>query len=309
MTTAAEFRQRVRLVIGTAADVSAAAAFIDEILTELERAQGGGTLDGPGMLRISTLISHLQDIKDANGDTCVYARSAGLTWGAVAINALDEDQKHGVFDREAAAAREAARHYGQVQRLMDERDQWRAKAQLAEEFKQIKFAPGSGVPIDERLTDRDYHEAARRLIAYTASIAPPLDQVGGVQMTIDRFVVSTLGWAWSEAVRAEWRNFIAQTADEELKRHAALGEKLMIEAGYGAQGMAEPICMLPGLKAMIASIDGKECLCLDASMVGATPLSAIYMNKVREAVALAKRLDESPGKEQNAASDESSPVP
>src|SRR5271168_3678908 len=47
--------------------------------------------DEDRMEKISHLISRLQETKDRWGDTCVYIRRGGLSWGAVALNRQGDD--------------------------------------------------------------------------------------------------------------------------------------------------------------------------------------------------------------------------
>lgn len=43
--------------------------------------------------QISKLIAELQDVQNKWGDTCVHIRAGGLTWGATALHANDDDRK------------------------------------------------------------------------------------------------------------------------------------------------------------------------------------------------------------------------
>lgn len=52
------------------------------------------------MMKISKLISWLQDVHSNYGDTCVYARS--LSWGAVALNKESDDRKALSAEKHAA---------------------------------------------------------------------------------------------------------------------------------------------------------------------------------------------------------------
>lgn len=92
--------------------------------------------------------------------------------------------------------------------------------------------------------------------------------------------------AWADAVRAEWLAYV--DADPELKAQHAVAKELMIEDGYGME--PEPVCGLPGVKPTVAIVDGKEAVCFDHSMRQATPLSAIYTNKVRTVQSAAARV-------------------
>lgn len=80
------------------------------------------------MVQIGDLIVEMQEIRKRFGNTCVYIRRGGLSWGAVALNAQADDEKHGVFDLQEAHERECSRHAGQVKRLKDDRDHWMHRA-------------------------------------------------------------------------------------------------------------------------------------------------------------------------------------
>jgi hypothetical protein len=84
------------------------------------------------MRKISALIADLQDIHDRFGDTCVYIRRGGLSWGAVALNWRDDDKQNGVFDLQAQHDRDMGERLKQVERLIAERNKWRERAWQAE---------------------------------------------------------------------------------------------------------------------------------------------------------------------------------
>lgn len=88
--------------------------------------------DDDRMIKIERLIEDLQRIRDRWGNTCVYIRQHGLSWGAVALNYRAEDEKYGVFDLQAAHDRAMAQRVGQVERLIKDRDEWRERALKAE---------------------------------------------------------------------------------------------------------------------------------------------------------------------------------
>jgi hypothetical protein len=77
------------------------------------------------MIRIEKLIADLQEIKRKFGNTCVYIHPRGMSWGAVALNYQDEDEKAGVFDLQKAYDRDRQAHKEQVDMLIKERDEWR----------------------------------------------------------------------------------------------------------------------------------------------------------------------------------------
>jgi hypothetical protein len=76
------------------------------------------------MTQISKLIADLQQIKDRFGDTCVYIRRHGLSWGAVALNYQSDDEKNGVFDLQARHDRDMLARLEQIERLKADRDSW-----------------------------------------------------------------------------------------------------------------------------------------------------------------------------------------
>lgn len=92
------------------------------------------TLDDADKLRkISDLITELQAVKERFGDTCVYIRRGGLSWGAVALNRRDDDNKHGVFDLQAQHDRDMLQRAEQVERLIADKNRWMERAMKAEE--------------------------------------------------------------------------------------------------------------------------------------------------------------------------------
>lgn len=90
--------------------------------------QEGGEGDDSQMKRISALIADLQDVLNKFGDTCVYIRRDGLSWGAVALNRQADDEKNGVFNLQATHDRDMADRLGQIERLIADRNEWRDRA-------------------------------------------------------------------------------------------------------------------------------------------------------------------------------------
>lgn len=80
------------------------------------------------MVKISKLIGDLQSIKDRFGDTCVYIRRGGLSWGAVALNRCDDDKKHGVFELQAQHDRDMLQRLEQIERLKESRNRAETEA-------------------------------------------------------------------------------------------------------------------------------------------------------------------------------------
>lgn len=74
------------------------------------------------MVAIEKLIADLQSIRDRFGNTCVYIRRGGLSWGAVALNRRADDQQHGVFDLQAQHDRDMLERLEQIGRLKASRD-------------------------------------------------------------------------------------------------------------------------------------------------------------------------------------------
>lgn len=84
-------------------------------------------IDQDRMRSIDDVIAQLQRTREQFGNTCVYIRRFGCTWGAVALNYRDEDRKNGVFDLQAKYEAMLAQRAEQVQRLIAERDEWRQR--------------------------------------------------------------------------------------------------------------------------------------------------------------------------------------
>lgn len=82
--------------------------------------------DTDRMVKIDAMISELQKIRDSFGNTCVYVRRGGMSWGAVALNRHSDDEEHGVFDLQAQHDRDMDQRLEQVGRLMKDRDHWRS---------------------------------------------------------------------------------------------------------------------------------------------------------------------------------------
>lgn len=100
------------------------------------------------MVQIDTMIADLQKISTSFGNTCVYVRRGGLSWGAVALNRRDEDEKFGLFDLQARHDRELIRHAGQVERLIESRnEQYEERGKAEAEIERLRAE-------NERLTGR-----------------------------------------------------------------------------------------------------------------------------------------------------------
>lgn len=101
------------------------------------------------MVQIDSLISDLQTIRQRFGNTCVYLRRGGASWGAVALNRRDADEKHGVFDLQEQHDRDMAERLGQISRLIADRDETRAT--LAAERKRADEAEALAVARGEEI--------------------------------------------------------------------------------------------------------------------------------------------------------------
>lgn len=123
-------------------------------------------------------------------------------------------------------------------------------------------------------------------IGITREADPSITLAVTKDITQARVLANTLHVAWADAVRAEWQAFV--DADPELKAQHAVALELMREEGYTME--QDPVCGQPGLKPYVAIVDGKEAVCFDWSMTQATPLSAIYTNKVRIVQSAAARV-------------------
>ena len=134
----------------------------------------------------------------------------------------------------------------------------------------------------------DYKQAvfSEKIRAYAVSLAKESEGlIVDVGLTIDRAVVVALLLAYFDAVRVEWTNWCE--ANPELKGHIAVAKELMRDAGYGDM---DPICGLLGVKPYIAKVDGLEAVSFEHSMVNPMPLSAIFLNKVREVMDAAAKV-------------------
>jgi hypothetical protein len=108
----------------------------DEHGEQIREPEWPGVCGAPGadtdvedhMVRISKMIADLQKIFDQFGDTCVYIRRGGVSWGAVALNRRADDQKHGVFNLQAQHDRDMQSLLEQIERLKADRDSWMAAA-------------------------------------------------------------------------------------------------------------------------------------------------------------------------------------
>lgn len=101
--------------------------------------------DEDRMTRIDDLIRELQHVSSRFGNTCVYIRRGGLSWGAVALNRRDDDQRNGVFDLQAQHDREVALLCERIENLKAERrTETAAPAPQSNVMSPHAFEPTSG---------------------------------------------------------------------------------------------------------------------------------------------------------------------
>lgn len=84
------------------------------------------------MIQIEALIADMQSIRERFGNTCVYVRRGGLSWGAVALNRRADDEKFGLFDLQEQHDRDTLERLKQIERLCAERDALKAQLVIAE---------------------------------------------------------------------------------------------------------------------------------------------------------------------------------
>ena len=95
------------------------------------------------MVQIDALIADLKSVRERFGNTCVYIRRGGLSWGAVALNRRSEDEKFGLFDLQAQHDRDLIQRAEQVKRLIADRDNEReARWKLEKAFNEKDKAMG-----------------------------------------------------------------------------------------------------------------------------------------------------------------------
>ena len=95
------------------------------------------------MTQISDLISRLQATLEQFGNSCVYIRRGGLSWGAVALNRRSDDEKFGLFDIQAQHGRDMLERLGQIDRLIADRnsereERWKLEKALTETDKAMR---------------------------------------------------------------------------------------------------------------------------------------------------------------------------
>lgn len=128
-----------------------------------------------------------------------------------------------------------------------------------------------------------YAEASASLRAAAKELVAK--EVSG-QLTVDRAVITALMVAMFDAVRDEWN---ATVANAGLEHEVAVAGEMAKAQGYDDPNV---ICGLPGVKAYVATVDGKESVCFERSMFGLLPLVAIFTDKVRESIDVAAMVGE-----------------
>lgn len=120
--------------------------------------------------------------------------------------------------------------------------------------------------------------------AFAWKVAKETGSPEQTQAAVDRAVVVALQEAYFDAVRAEWQGWLE--ADPTMKADAEVAKQMMADAGY----TGDPICGMPGAEPMFATVDGLKSISFEHSMKGTMPLSAIFLNKVREVKDAAARV-------------------
>lgn len=133
----------------------------------------------------------------------------------------------------------------------------------------------------------DHDIASEKLRALATELATEivLDAPASTPQSLDRVVVVFLLTAYFDAVRAEWEHWCDE--NPQLKAQIAIAKELMRDAGYGDM---DPICGLPGVEPMVAGVDGRKAVSFEHSMSNVMPLSAIFLNKVKEVMDAADKV-------------------
>jgi hypothetical protein len=133
----------------------------------------------------------------------------------------------------------------------------------------------------------DYKEASEKIITFTKALVEE-NKDDFPQSHFERTLSNCLQIAWADSIRAEWQKVL--DANPDMKPMLAAAKEMIKLAGYDEKQFGDPICMPPGMKAMICMVDKVEAVCIDYTMSFATPLSAIYVDKVREALDIADKV-------------------
>jgi hypothetical protein len=104
---------------------------------------------------------------------------------------------------------------------------------------------------------------------------------------LDRAVIAALQMALFDAYRDEWRGWVAEL---HLENELEVAKRMMRDEAY-TEEMFDVICGRPGSKPQIAMVDGKEAVCFEyMATAGPMPLSAYFVDKVREAIDIAAKV-------------------
>lgn len=123
----ARYVERIDAMLAAIEFITAQAADIARLTEEPPE------FDDNHMMQIAELIKRLQNVHDRWGNTCIYIRRGGLSWGALALNRCADDEKYGTFDLQAQHDRDMTARLEQIERLMQERDDHRSRSNTAEE--------------------------------------------------------------------------------------------------------------------------------------------------------------------------------
>lgn len=139
-------------------------------------------------------------------------------------------------------------------------------------------------PVDYKAASEKIRAFARKLIEDETKDGAGLPNNAAPEFERDGIYKAALQLAWCDAVREVWEGWAKHP---EVAPLMPIAKELIEKSGYPHERFHDPICMPPGMKAFIVKVDDEEAVCLDYSMGYATPLSAIYANKIRETIDLA----------------------
>ena len=152
----------------------------------------------------------------------------------------------------------------------------------------------------------DYKSASEKIRAYAKTVVQENggpDPDGRIGLTVERAAIVSLQLAWADSIRDEWE--AANASKPEWAAQLAVAKEMMLEAGFYDM---DPICGLPGVKPMVATVDGQAAVSFEHSMVNVAPLSAIFFNKVRDSLDIAAKVAEAAAKNAEPKPDERRPA-
>lgn len=129
-------------------------------------------------------------------------------------------------------------------------------------------------------------EASKKVREFVRTLIPADDprlSIGVQVATIETLVRDTLAFAWADSVRDAWQAIL--DGNPNLKVLDGVAKTVMDGDCY----TGNPICLPPGMKAFVCTVDNEAAVCLDYSMAYAVPLSSIYCDKVRKSADEAER--------------------